>query len=535
MANRYQYDYLVLGSGIAGLWFSLGVADHGRVAIITKKETAESNTNYAQGGIAGVWDKEDSLESHVNDTLVAGAGLCDEDVVRSVITEGPREIQTLIDLGASFTKVGGQLHLGREGGHTHPRIIHAKDATGREVERVLLAAIIAHPNITVFDFHYAVDLITEHHLGQYVTRLRPDINCFGAYVLDEKDESVHTFLARVTLLATGGSCAVYQHTTNPSIATGDGVAMAYRAKARVANMEFVQFHPTALYQGRGQAQKGRAFLISEAVRGHGGILLNQSGDAFMKSYDARAELAPRDVVARAIDDQLKHRGEGYVFLDISHIKTNEIEENFPHIVGTCRKFGVDPTNEPIPVVPAAHYQCGGVQTDQLARTSISGLLAIGEVACTGLHGANRLASNSLLEALVFSRRAIKIAPQIAAARAFNETVPDWDASGTERQGEWVLISHNRDELQRTMWNYVGIVRSNLRLARALRRTKLLYEEVEEFYHRTRISSQLCELRNLIAVAYLVIRSAQMRRESRGLHYTLDYPEQVGTEKRPSLV
>ncbi|MYI83982.1 MAG: L-aspartate oxidase [Rhodothermaceae bacterium] len=533
MANQHQYDYLVLGSGIAGLWFSLGVADHGRVAIITKKETAESNTNYAQGGIASVWDKEDSLESHINDTLIAGAGLCDEDIVRSVITEGPREVQSLIDLGASFTKAGGQLHLGREGGHAHPRIIHAKDTTGQEVERVLLAAIIAHPNITVFDFHYAVDLITEHHLGQHVTRLRPDINCFGAYVLDEQDETVHTFLSRVTLLATGGSCEVYQHTTNPSIATGDGVAMAYRAKARVANMEFVQFHPTALYRGR--EHRGRAFLISEAVRGHGGILLNQSGEAFMKSYDSRAELAPRDIVARAIDDQLKNRGENYVFLDVSHIQAREIEENFPHIIETCRKFGVDPANEPIPVVPAAHYQCGGVQTDDLARTSISGLLAIGEVACTGLHGANRLASNSLLEALVFSRRAVKIAIQIAGTRAFNEMVPDWDASGTERQGEWVLISHNRDELQRTMWNYVGIVRSNLRLARALRRTRLLYEEVEEFYHRTRISSRLCELRNLIAVAYLVIRSAQMRRESRGLHYTLDYPEQVSTERRPSLV
>ena len=533
MGERYRFDYLVLGSGIAGLWFSLGVADHGQVAIITKKETAESNTNYAQGGIAGVWDKNDSIESHIHDTLVAGAGLCDESVVRDVVTEGPREIQKLIDLGASFTKAGGQLHLGREAGHAHPRILHAKDTTGREIERVLLKKILAHPNITVFDFHYAVDLITEHHLGQYVTRLRPDVSCYGAYVLDEKDETVHTFLSRVTLLATGGSCAVYQHTTNPSIATGDGVAMAYRAKARVANMEFVQFHPTALYQGK--IHGGRAFLISEAVRGHGGILLNKSGEAFMEQYDPRADLAPRDIVARAIDDQLKHRGEDHVLLDVSHIEAAKTEEAFPHILRTCRSMGIDPTTEPIPVVPAAHYQCGGVQTDTMAKTSIEGLLAIGEVAYTGLHGANRLASNSLLEALVFSRRAVHLAPKIAAERKFNETVPDWDTSGTVQQREWVLISHNREELQRTMWNYVGIVRSDLRLARALRRTKLLYEEVEEFYDRTHISSGLCELRNLIAVAYLIIRSAQMRRESRGLHYTLDYPEQVPVERRPSLV
>ena len=533
MAERYRYDYLVLGSGIAGLWFSLGVADHGQVAIITKKETAESNTNYAQGGIAGVWDKNDSVQSHIQDTLIAGAGLCDEKIVRDVVTEGPPEIQALIDFGASFTRSGGQFHLGREAGHAHARILHAKDATGREIEKILLERILSHPNITVFDFHYAVDLITEHHLGQHVSRLRPDISCYGAYVLDERSETVHTFLSRVTLLATGGSCAVYQHTTNPSIATGDGVAMAYRAKARVANMEFVQFHPTALYQGK--FHEGRAFLISEAVRGHGGVLLNKNGEAFMERYDSRADLAPRDIVARAIDDQLKYQGEDHVFLDVSHIEAARTEESFPNILRTCRIMGIDPTTEPIPVVPAAHYQCGGVQTDAMARTSIAGLLAIGEVACTGLHGANRLASNSLLEAMVFSRRAANLAPQIAAERTPNESVPDWDASGTTQQREWVLISHNREELQRTMWNYVGIVRSDLRLARALRRSGLLYQEVEDFYDRTSISSGLCELRNLIAVAYLIIRSAQMRRESRGLHYTLDYPEQVATERRSTLV
>jgi len=533
MGNRYQYDYLVLGSGIAGLWFSLGVADHARVAIITKKEAAESNTNYAQGGIAGVWNKNDSIDSHIQDTLTAGAGLCDEATVRHVITEGPREIQQLIDLGASFTKSAGRLHLGMEAGHAHPRILHARDATGREVERVLLEKVLVHSNITMYDYHYTVDLITDHHLGQHVTRLRPDVNCYGAYVLDESNETVHTFLSKVTVLATGGSCVVYQHTTNPSIATGDGVAMAYRAKARVANMEFVQFHPTALYQSN--LQGGHAFLISEAVRGHGGILLNKGGEAFMKQYDSRAELAPRDIVAHAIDDQLKHRGEDHVYLDVSHLSTSKTEEAFPYIVKTCRQMGIDPITEPIPVVPAAHYQCGGVQTDSMARTSIGGLLAIGEVAYTGLHGANRLASNSLLEALVFSRRAIQTAPQMALQRTFQESVPDWDSSGTERPREWVLISHNREELQRTMWNYVGIVRSDLRLARALRRTRLVFEEVEEFYNRTRISSQLCELRNLIAVSYLIIRSAQMRRESRGLHHTLDYPETSPSECRPSIV
>ena len=527
-----QYDYLVLGSGIAGLWFSLGIADHGTVAIITKKELTESNTNYAQGGIAGVWDRNDSIESHIQDTLTAGAGLCDENIVRDVVTEGPQEIQTLMNMGVAFTKTQGQLHLGHEAGHAFPRIIHAKDTTGREVERVLMERILTHPNITVFDFHYAVDLITEHHLGQHVTRLRPDIHCYGAYVLDEKSGVVRTFLSRVTVLATGGSCAVYQHTTNPSIATGDGVAMAYRAKARVANMEFVQFHPTALYQGK--FHQGHTFLISEALRGHGGILLNQSGEAFMQKYDRRAELAPRDIVARAIDEQLKHRGEDHVFLDVSHIPADKTEKAFPHILSTCRELGIDPIFEPIPVVPAAHYQCGGVQTDSMARSSIEGLLAIGEVAYTGLHGANRLASNSLLEALVLSRRAVQSALNMDVRGGLNHSVPDWDASGTVCQWEWILISHNREELQRTMWSYVGIVRSDLRLARALRRTRLLYEEVEEFYNRTRISSRLCELRNLIAVAYLIIRSAQMRRESRGLHYTLDFPEQVTAERRPSL-
>ncbi|MDX1545637.1 MAG: L-aspartate oxidase [Rhodothermales bacterium] len=531
MPERLQFDFLVIGSGVAGLSYALAVAEHGRVGIVTKKETAESNTNYAQGGIAAVIAAEDSVDQHIEDTLVAGAGLCDREAVEVVVREGPGRIRALMEWGASFTRnAEGDLHLGREGGHSVNRIVHAADATGREVERALLASVRAHPRIEIFEYHLAVDLITEHHLGQHVTRLRPDVHCYGAYVYDEREDVVRTFLAKVTLLATGGSGRVYLHSTNPKIATGDGVAMAYRAKARIVNMEFVQFHPTSLYH-----PEAGSFLISEAVRGEGGRLYNQAGERFMPGYDARAELAPRDIVARAIDDQLKQRGEAYVLLDISHRPAHHIEEHFPTILATCARFGIDITREPIPVVPAAHYQCGGVQTDLHARTSIAGLFACGEVAYTGLHGANRLASNSLLEALVFSHRAIDAALGYARTAAHRTDVPDWDDSGTGRPNEWVLVSHNREELRRVMWDYVGIVRSSLRLERARRRTHLLYEETEDFYNRTRVSTGLCELRNMIAVAFLIIRSAQMRRESRGLHFMLDYPEPVEAERRPTLV
>ena len=533
--TQHEYDFLVVGSGVGGLWFALHVADHGRVAIVTKKERAESNTNYAQGGIAAVLTAHDSHDSHIQDTLDSGAGLSDPEVARIVVTEGPEQVRALMELGASFTHQDGALHLGREGGHSVPRIVHARDATGYEIERALLAAIQAHPNITVLEYHFAIDLITEHHLGQYVTKLRPDINCYGAYIYDEESDAVHTYLAKVTMLASGGAGAVYLHTTNPSIATGDGVAMAYRAKARISNMEFVQFHPTALYRAESVRKGGKSFLISEAVRGHGAVLLNQAGERFMPTYDDRAELAPRDIVARAIDDQLKQRGDDYVLLDTSHKPARDVEEHFPTIVAACRAHGLDMTRDPIPVVPSAHYQCGGIKTDRHARTSIHGLLASGEVACTGLHGANRLASNSLLEALVFSRRAATVARELLGERSFRAGVPNWDSSGTKGPQEGVLVSHNRDELQRVMWDYVGIVRSTFRLDRARRRTRLLYEEVEDFYQRTRLSIELCELRNMIAVAYLIIRSAQMRRESRGLHYTVDCPEPVDSERRPSLV
>jgi len=525
-----RFDFLVIGSGVAGLSFALRVAEQGSVAVVTKKSSAESNTNYAQGGIAAVMDAADSPESHIADTLDAGAGLCDPHVVDVVVREGPDRIRDLIALGAQFTRQNGRLHLGREGGHSAHRIVHAADTTGREIEHALLDRVRQHPNIKLFEYHFAVDLITEHHLGQHVSRIRPDIHCFGAYVLNEESGAVDTFLAKVTLLATGGSGRVYLHTTNPSIATGDGVAMAYRAKARVANMEFVQFHPTSLHH-----PDANSFLISEAVRGAGGKLFNQGGERFMSRYDRREELAPRDIVARAIDEQLKQRGEEYVLLDISHRPATEIIEQFPFIYETCLGFGIDITSQPIPVVPAAHYQCGGVLTDLYARTSIQQLYACGEVACTGLHGANRLASNSLLEALVFGHRAVEPAIADAAAGSWNQDVPPWDDAGTERPQEWILVSHNEVELRRLMSDLVGIVRSSLRLSRAFRRTHLLHEETEDFYRRSRVSTGLCELRNMIAVAYLIIRSARMRHESRGLHYMLDYPETVDRERRPTLV
>lgn len=525
-----RFDFLVLGSGAAGLSFALGVADHGTVAVVTKKESVESNTNYAQGGIAAVMDREDSFESHIRDTLVAGAGLCDEQIVELVVREGPERIRELQSRGADFTESGSELHLGREGGHASHRIVHAADATGREVERTLLDRVKDHPNIELFEYHFALELITQHHLGQHVTRLRPDIRCFGAYVLDEKNDVVRRILARVTMLATGGAGRVYLHTTNPEIATGDGIAMAHRAKARIANMEFVQFHPTALHHPGSDS-----FLISEAVRGHGALLRNLSGERFMPGYDDRAELAPRDIVARAIDDQLKSRGEPHVLLDISHHSRDDIQEHFPNIYAKVREFGMDMATEPIPVVPAAHYICGGVVADRNARTTLRGLLACGEVTCTGLHGANRLASNSLLEALVFSHRAIASAVEDVQGVEYRMDVPSWDDSGTSYPNEWVLVSHNRDELRRVMWDYVGIVRSMLRLERAERRTQLLFEETEEFFRKSKVSMAVGELRNMIGVAYLIVRSARMRRESRGLHYMTDYPEPVEAERRPTYI
>ena len=496
--------------------------EHGTVCVVTKKESAESNTNYAQGGIAAVMHEGDDTEAHVQDTLVAGAGLCDEAVVRMVIEEGPERVRDLIALGADFDRdPGGALHLGREGGHSANRIVHATDMTGREVERALLAAVRRNARITVLEYHYAVNLLTEHQLGRRVPAHA--LHCFGAYVLDEPAGVVHTVLARATLLAAGGAGQVYQHTTNPPVATGDGIAMAYRAGAAIANMEFIQFHPTSLYLP-GADFGGRAFLITEAVRGDGGRLTNLGGERFMPRYDARLELAPRDVVARAIDDQMKKRGEDHVWLDISHTPAAEVLHRFPNIHETLLRYGIDMTRDPIPVVPAAHYTCGGVVVDRDARTSIAGLFGCGEVTCSGLHGANRLASNSLLEALVYAERAVRPAVAYAASVAHETQVPDWDESNTENPQEWILVSANRGELSRLMQSYVGIVRSELRLERAARRIDLIAHETEEFYQRTKLSAELCELRNLAAVAHLVVACARRRTESRGLHTMTDFPE-----------
>ena len=530
---RDRFDFLVIGSGVAGLSFALRAAAHGSVCVVTKKESAESNTNYAQGGIAAVMDPADDTEHHIQDTLVAGAGLCHPDVVRMVVEEGPERVRDLIDLGAQFSlDPEGELHLGREGGHSAYRIVHADDMTGREVERALLAAVRRSPNVTVLEYHYAVNLLTEHQLGE-ATAPGDDLHCFGAYVLDSQTGQVKTVLAKATLLAAGGAGQVYQHTTNPQVATGDGIAMAYRARAVVANMEFVQFHPTSLYMP-GADFGGRSFLITEAVRGDGGLLTNLAGERFMPAYDEREELAPRDVVARAIDDQMKKRGEDHVWLDISHQPAGAVLAHFPNIQETLLQHGIDMTRGPIPVVPAAHYTCGGVVVDRQARTSIAGLFACGEVTCSGLHGANRLASNSLLEALVYAHNAVEPAREHAASAGWNERVPDWDESNVEHPKEWVLVSHNREELRRVMQSYVGIVRSELRLRRAARRVDLIYRETEDFYQRTQLSAELCELRNLAAVAHLIVSCAQRRHESRGLHTMADYPETDPDQRHDTL-
>jgi L-aspartate oxidase len=514
-----QFDYLVLGSGIAGLTFALKVAPFGRVAIVTKKDRAESNTNYAQGGIASVTSKEDSFELHVADTLVSGAGLCKESVVRAIIEEGPARIEELIELGMKFTEReipsapgGKELDLGREGGHSKRRILHAKDVTGREIENALLAAIAAQPGIRIFEDHVAIDLITSQKLG-YVGENR----CLGAHVFDKKRNRVETFTAPVTLLATGGCGKVYLYTTNPDIATGDGVAMAYRAGAAVANMEFVQFHPTCLYHPR-----AKSFLISEAVRGEGGVLKTIDGQEFMDGHHPLKSLAPRDIVARAIDSQMKKTGADHVVLDITKKPAPFIIDHFPNIYKTCLRFGIDITREPIPVVPAAHYQCGGVVTTVDGETDIAGLYAVGEAACTGLHGANRLASNSLLEALVCAHRAaLRVRGQKLSPVDY--TIPLWQAGSATDADELVVVSHNWDEIRRLMWDYVGIVRTNKRLQRAQARLANLQQEIHEYYWNFNVTSDLLELRNIATVAELIVQCALNRPESRGLNYNLDFP------------
>jgi L-aspartate oxidase len=520
-----ETDFLVVGSGIAGLTYALKVARHypdKKVTVITKTQTDETNTKYAQGGIAGVWDnKKDSFDKHIEDTLVAGDGLCNEQVVEIVVKEGVDRIRELIEWGAQFDKEpDGDYALGREGGHSEYRILHHKDVTGRETERALVEQVSRQPNIEIIKHCFVLDLITQHHLGYLVTKATPDITCYGVYALNLQSNYIEKIVAPITLLATGGNGQVYRTTTNPAIATGDGVAMVYRAKGRIENMEFIQFHPTALYE---PGVRGQAFLITEAVRGDGGILRNKNGEAFMERYDERKDLAPRDIVARAIDSEMKITGTEHVYLDCRRMDKEKFIHHFPNIYEKCLSIGIDVTKDMIPVSPAAHYSCGGIKTDEWGRTSILNLYAAGECACTGLHGANRLASNSLLEAMVFGHRCYIDAVQKISTVKPRLDLPDWNASGTTHPREMILITQSLKELQLLMSDYVGIVRTNTRIKRAMRRLDLLWEEIEALYATTTASPQLCELRNMISVAYLVVKCAQFRHESRGLHYNTDYP------------
>ncbi len=515
-------DFLVIGSGIAGLSFALKAAKHGKVLIVTKSNEDESNTKYAQGGVAVVVDKEeDSFEKHIDDTLIAGDGLCDKQVVEMVVKEGPERIDEIIAYGTNFDKTNeGIYDLAKEGGHSEFRVLHYKDITGFEIERSLLEEIHKNPNIEILSHYFAMDLITQHHTGEYVNKSSDNITCYGIYALNTVDGTVDKFISKVTVMAAGGAGHIYSVTTNPTIATGDGVAMVYRAKGKVRNMEFIQFHPTALYNPGDYP----SFLISEAVRGFGGILKRTNGEEFMQEYDERKSLAPRDIVARAIDAEIKKSGEDYVYLDIRHRSKKDLLTHFPNIYAKCLEIGIDMTKDMIPVSPACHYMCGGVLVDHEGRSSILNLYACGECASTGLHGANRLASNSLLEALVFAHRIYESSVKTFDKAVIPDNIPDWDEKGVQLSNEDILVTHNVREMQKIMSDYVGIVRSDFRLERAMRRLGLLYEETEAFYKRTKVSVKLCELRNLIQVSYIVVKSAMMRKESRGLHYTTDYPQ-----------
>ena len=551
-----QTDFLVIGSGIAGLTYALKAAHQfpdKKIMLMTKASANETNTKYAQGGIAVVNDLEhDSFEKHIDDTLIAGDGLCNEKVVEIVVKEGPERVQELIDWGARFDKEnGGDYKRGKEGGHSEFRILHHKDVTGKEMERALIDAVAKQKNIEFIKHCFVIDIITQHHLGYLVSKATPDVECYGVYVLNLQTNKIEKIISKITLLATGGNGQVYRTTTNPSIATGDGVAMVYRAKGRIENMEFIQFHPTALYEA---GLRGQAFLITEAVRGDGGILRNKKGEAFMERYDPRKDLAPRDIVARAIDSEMKREGTEHVWLDCRHFSKEKFTEHFPNIYEKCLSIGIDISKNMIPVAPAAHYSCGGIKTDEWGRSSIRNLFACGECASTGLHGANRLASNSLLEAMVFAHRcyiaslnpsageaspnpseggaleSLKIKKSFELSETKNPpsegreaAIPDWNASGTSEPKEMILITQSLKELQLIMSDYVGIVRNDVRLQRAMRRLDLLWEETEQLYQSSTLSPQLLELRNMISVGYLIVKGASFRKESRGLHYNTDYP------------
>ena len=515
-----ETDYLVIGSGAAGLSFALKAAEHSHVIVVTKGEMNECNTNYAQGGICCVTYEPDTFQKHIDDTMVCGGGICDMQAVELVVTRAPQLMKDLVQWGTRFDKTReGRYELAREGGHSEYRILHHKDETGAEIERTLISQVKSHRNIEVLEYHFAIDLLTQHHLGQLVTRHTEGIECYGAYVMDLKRGRIKTILSRVTVIATGGVGNVYNVTTNPGVATGDGIAMSHRAKAVIENMEFIQFHPTALYN----PGERPSFLISEALRGFGAILKTQDGKEFMQKYHPMGSLAPRDVVARSIDNEMKVRGDDYVFLDITHRDPKETVSHFPNIYRKCLSIGIDITKEMIPVAPAAHYCCGGVKVDLNGETSIRRLYALGETSCTGLHGANRLASNSLTEAVVYADQAARHSAAHLHEYGLQKGIPAWNADGTTATEEMVLITQNAKEMQQIMSNYVGIVRSNLRLERALRRLEIIFKENEELYLKSTPTKELCELRNMIDVGYLIIKQAQAMKRSIGLHYSLDYP------------
>lgn len=522
-----RFDFLVIGSGIAGMSFALKVANKGRVALICKTTLEEANTYFAQGGIASVTNLiVDNFEKHIEDTMIAGDWLSDRQAVEQVVRKAPEQIKELISWGVNFDKDDkGNFDLHREGGHSEFRILHHQDNTGAEIQDALIGAVQRHPNITIFENHFAIEIITQHHLGVTVTRQTPDIECYGAYILDLSTGKIDTFLSKITMMATGGIGAVYQTTTNPMVATGDGIAMVYRAKGTVKDMEFVQFHPTALYHPGDRP----SFLITEAMRGYGAVLRTMDGNEFMQKYDPRLSLAPRDIVARAIDNEMKIRGEDHVFLDVTHKNAEETKKHFPNIYKKCLSLGIDITKDYIPVAPCAHYLCGGIKVDLNGRSSIHRLYAAGECSCTGLHGGNRLASNSLVEAAVYADVAAKDSLSLLDTLSYQENIPLWNDEGTRSPEEMVLITQSVKEVGQIMSTYVGIVRSDLRLQRAWSRLDILYEETEDLFKRSFASKEICELRNIINTGYLIMRQAMERKESRGLHYTLDYPPK---ERKP---